>query len=30
MIKSCESMELIEEVPLKELCKAELQGLVRG
>ena len=28
--ESCESMELIEEVPLKELREAELQRLVRG
>jgi len=30
MIKSGESMELMEEVPLKELGEAELERLVRG
>jgi len=28
--ESCESMEPIEEVPLKELCESELDRLVRG
>jgi len=28
--ESCESMELMEEMPLKEMGEAELERLVRG